>query len=48
MPLAAAWATASTFAFPFVPLPAMAAIHGGLNVLGFALPVVYAWRGACG
>jgi hypothetical protein len=45
MPLAAAWATAQSLGVAFLPISAMAAIHGGLNVLGFALPVVHAWRG---
>ena len=31
MPLAAAWATTSFLAIPFVPIAVMAAAHGGLN-----------------
>ena len=43
MPLAAAYATGNTFAIPFLDVPAMAAIHGGLNVVGFAIPAMLAW-----
>jgi hypothetical protein len=44
MPLAAAWATTSFLAIPFLPIAVMAAAHGGLNVLGFAVPGTLAWR----
>ncbi len=43
MPLATAYATGTTFGIPFLDIPAMAAIHGGLNVVGFAIPTVAAW-----
>jgi hypothetical protein len=46
MPLAAAWATAAWLGLGFLSLPVMAAVHGGLNVIGFALPATYAWFGA--
>ena len=41
MPLAAAWATTAFLAIPFLPIPVMAAVHGGLNVVGFAIPVMW-------
>jgi hypothetical protein len=44
MPLAAAYATGTTFGIPFLDIPAMAAIHGGLNVVGFAIPAMAGWR----
>jgi hypothetical protein len=43
MPLAAAYATGTAFGIPFLDVPAMAAIHGGLNVVGFAVPAMLAW-----
>jgi hypothetical protein len=43
MPLAAAYATGTTFGLTFLDVPAMAAIHGGLNVVGFAIPAMLAW-----
>jgi YndJ-like protein len=43
MPLAAAYATGTTFAIPFLDVPAMAAVHGGLNVIGFAIPAMVGW-----
>jgi hypothetical protein len=43
MPLAAAYATGTTFGIAFLDVPAMAAIHGGLNVLGFAIPATLGW-----
>jgi hypothetical protein len=43
MPLAGAYATGTTFGIPFLDVPAMAAIHGGLNVVGFAVPAMLAW-----
>ena len=43
MPLAAAYATGTTFGIPFLDVPAMAAIHGGLNVVGFAIPAMLGW-----
>ena len=46
MPLAAAWATTHWLGIAFLSLPVMAAIHGGLNVVGFAVPAVAAWRAA--
>jgi hypothetical protein len=44
MPLAAAYATGTTFGIAFLDIPAMAAIHGGLNVIGFAIPTMTGWR----
>lgn len=44
MPLAAAYATGTTFGIAFLDIPAMAAIHGGLNVVGFAVPTMAGWR----
>jgi hypothetical protein len=44
MTLAAAWATAAWRGVDVLSVPAMAAVHGGLNVLGFALPATIAWR----
>ncbi len=46
MPLAAAYATGTTFGIPFLDVPAMAAIHGTLNVLAFAIPTAVGWRTA--
>lgn len=46
MPLAAAWATSSWLGIAFLSVPLMAATHGALNVLGFAVPAVFAWRQA--
>lgn len=45
MPLAAIYATGTTFGIAVLGIPAMAAIHGGLNVVGFAIPtMVGRWR----
>lgn len=44
MPLAAAYATGTTFGIGFLDIPAMAALHGGLNVVGFAIPTMIGWR----
>jgi hypothetical protein len=44
MPLAAAYATGTTFGIAFLDIPAMAAIHGGLNVVAFAIPAMAGWR----
>jgi len=46
MPLAATWATTSWLGIAFLSVPLMAAVHGGLNVFGFAVPAVFAWRKA--
>ncbi|MDQ3127780.1 MAG: YndJ family protein [Chloroflexota bacterium] len=46
MPLAAGYATGTTFGIPFLDIPAMAAIHGGLNVVGFAIPAMVGWQRA--
>jgi len=43
MPLAAAYSTGTTFDIPTIDIPAMAAIHGGLNVIGFAIPAMVGW-----
>jgi hypothetical protein len=43
MPLAAAYASGTAFGIGLLDVPAMAAIHGGLNVLGFAIPAMVAW-----
>lgn len=43
MPLAVAYATGTTFGIPSLGIPAMAAIHGGLNVVGFAIPAMIGW-----
>lgn len=43
MPLATAYATGATFGIGFLDIPAMAAIHGGLNVVGFAIPTMAGW-----
>jgi YndJ-like protein len=43
MPLAAAYSTGTTFHIPTIDIPAMAAIHGGLNVIGFAIPAMAGW-----
>jgi hypothetical protein len=43
MPLAVAYATGSTFGIASLDVPQMAAIHGGLNVVGFALPTMIGW-----
>ena len=43
MPLAAAYATGTTFGIGFLDIPAMAGIHGGLNVVGFAIPAMLGW-----
>jgi hypothetical protein len=44
MPLAAAYASGTTFGIAFLDIPAMAAIHGGLNVVGFAIPAMAGWH----
>ena len=44
MPLAAGWATATYAAVPFLSIGAMAATHGALNVVGFAIPAAWFWR----
>ncbi|HET9519621.1 MAG TPA: YndJ family transporter [Candidatus Limnocylindrales bacterium] len=46
MPLAIAWAMASYAGVPFLPIGAMAATHGALNVAGFAIPASWFWRWA--
>lgn len=43
MPLATAYATGTTFGIGFLDIPAMAALHGGLNVVGFAIPAMIGW-----
>jgi hypothetical protein len=43
MPLAVAFATGTTYGVPALDIPAMAATHGTLNVLGFAIPTMAAW-----
>lgn len=43
MPLAATYATGTFTGNAWLELGMMARIHGGLNALGFALPVVVAW-----
>ncbi len=43
MPLAVAYTTGTTFGIPVLDIPAMAAIHGGLNVVGFAIPAMIGW-----
>jgi hypothetical protein len=48
MPLAVAWATTSWLGIGFLSIPLMAGAHGGLNVFGFAIPAMYAWREARG
>ena len=45
MPLAAGYATGMAFAIPFLDIPAMAAVHGALNVVGFAIPSMVGWGG---
>lgn len=44
MPLAVGYATGTTFGIAFLDIPAMAALHGGLNVAGFAIPTMIGWR----
>lgn len=46
MPLAAWWATADYAGVPFLSVGAMAATHGLLNVVGFAMPAAWFWRKA--
>ena len=43
MPLAAIYATGTLTGLAWLDLSTMARIHGSLNALGFALPVVLAW-----
>ena len=43
MPLAVGYASGSAFGIPFLDIPAMAAIHGSLNVIGFAIPTMVGW-----
>ena len=45
MPLAAGYATGSAFGIALLDIPAMAAIHGTLNILGFAIPSMVGWNG---
>jgi len=44
MVLAVQWALGSTLGTPALSIPAMAATHGVLNGLGFALCGVLGWR----
>jgi hypothetical protein len=46
MPLAAGWASATYAGVPFLSMGAMAATHGAINVLGFAIPAAWFWRRA--
>ena len=46
MPLAAGWAMAAYAGVPFLSVSAMAATHGLLNVVGFAIPAAWFWRKA--
>jgi hypothetical protein len=46
MPLAAGWASATYAGVPFLSVGAMAASHGLLNVIGFAIPAAWFWRKA--
>lgn len=43
MPLAAVYATGTTFGIALLDVPAMAAVHGTLNVVGFAIPAMVGW-----
>lgn len=43
MPMAAIYATGVLLGTTWLDLPTMARIHGGLNALGFAVPVIVAW-----
>lgn len=43
MPMAAIYSTGVLVGTAWLDLPTMARIHGGLNSLGFALPVIAAW-----
>ena len=45
MPLAAGYATGAALGLPFLDIPAMAAVHGTLNVIGFAIPSMIGWGG---
>jgi YndJ-like protein len=46
MPLAAGYATGTTFGIPLLDVPAMAGIHGALNMLAFAIPTAFGWIAA--
>ena len=46
MPLATAYTTGITFGIGFLDIPAMAATHGALNVVGFAIPTMAGWARA--
>jgi stage V sporulation protein SpoVS len=43
MPMAAIHATGTLIGTSWIDIATMARIHGGLNALGFALPVILAW-----
>ena len=43
MPLAAAYATGTLVGATWLGMDTMARVHGGLNALGFGLPVILAW-----
>lgn len=43
MPMAVVYATGSLVGSSWIDLDAMAGVHGSLNALGFALPVMVAW-----
>ncbi len=43
MPLAAIYATGTLTGAAWLGIDTMARVHGGLNALGFALPVIVAW-----
>ena len=43
MPMAAIYATGALVGGSWLDLTTMARIHGGLNALGFAVPVILAW-----
>ena len=43
MPLAALFASGTAFAIPVLDVPVMAAVHGSLNVVGFAIPTMAGW-----
>ena len=43
MPMAAAYSTGTFLGTTWLDIPTMARIHGSLNALGFAVPVMVAW-----
>ncbi|MCI0582906.1 MAG: YndJ family protein [Chloroflexi bacterium] len=44
MPLAAGYAVTTAMGLPWLDIPGMAAVHGTINVAGFAIPAMLGWQ----